>query len=112
MYLYDTKTQLYYKVTDKSKFLADLEDKDFEDIKQIFKMTYQENLLQNSLRVLRDKGFIIIEGEPVDMSDSVEMFREYIYYRFSKAVYDKMISNFEADFDYRMKVIANPSLLN
>ncbi len=109
--LWSTKYQNYYTVN-KDVFLKQLEDLDFPELKYVFKETYQENLLQNSLKILQDKGLIILDGESVNLSDSVEIFREYICYRYNETVYKKMIDNFEVDFDYKMKVLANPSILN
>jgi len=111
IYLWSTKYQSYYMVN-KEKFLKQLEDLDFPELKYIFKESYQENLLQTSLKILQDKGLIILDGESLDLSDSVEMFREYICYRYNETVYKKMIDNFTADFNYKMKVLANPSMLN
>jgi len=112
MYLFDNKDCNYYEIMDEKAFLAGLDDQDFKNIKYIFKMTYQEHLLQSSLKILRDAGYVELNGEPVDLSDTISMFKEYIIYRYGETAYNMMIVSFEADYDYRLKTIANPSMLN
>ncbi len=112
MYLFDNFDHNYYAITNPSDLLAHLDTKDLDYIKHLFKPTYQEQLLQDSLKILQDQGYIQVDGEPVDLNDTIEMFAKYISVRFGLPVYNKMIENFGKDFEYRMKIISNPSMLN
>ena len=112
MHIYDTNTQKYYRVTDKEAYLNYLEDIDFSELKQIFKMTYQEFLFQEGLRKLLLDGLINDLGYYMDVRSGCEMYREYIVNRYNESVYNKMIVNFKADYDYKARCAANPSMLN
>lgn len=112
IYLWDSVDQKYFKVVDKEVFLNLLEDFDFDQLKQIFKMTYQEYLFHNSLKVIQAKGIFLDMGYIMDVSEGVEMFKEYIINRYDENIYHKMIGNFKADYDYKAKHFGDVSILN
>ncbi len=52
MYLFDNYDNNYYAITNPSDLLTHLDTKDLDYIKHLFKPTYQEQLLQDSLKIL------------------------------------------------------------
>lgn len=112
IYIYDNKIQKYYKVLDKEDHLNSLEDLDFDDIKQIFKMIYFEFLFQEGLRLLISKGLIDDMGYYLDVREGAGMYKEYIINRYGERIYNSTIKNFKVDYDYQAKVAVNPSILN
>lgn len=113
MYLYEPIDRKYYEVTNTQDFKKYLDTIDLETIKTLFKSTYLEQCLNDTYDELEEAGWIEkSDGNWVDMKDTIIFFKNYLYVRFGESVYKVVISNFEAAFDHRMKVLANPSLMN
>ena len=112
MYLFEPIYLQYYEITNNEDFIKYLDKQNITNIKHLLKQTYQEQVLQDSLTILRDRGLTFVEGSGVSLKDTIEFFKKYIEDRFGEDVYKKIIFNFDRDFDFRMRTIANPSMLN
>ncbi len=114
MYLFEPTSLLYYEITNMDGFIEYIDTKDIIYIKTLFKASYQEKILQDSIDSLNKLGLLKIklEKSQFDLTDAVEFFKNYIIERYGESVYKIIEINFNADFDFRMRTIANPSMLN
>ncbi len=112
IYLWDSHDEKYFKVVDKEVFLNSLEDFNFDQLKQLVKMTYQEYLFHNSLKTIQAKGIFLDMGYIQDVSEGVKMLEEYVVNRYDENIYHKMISNFKAEYNYKAKHFGDTSMLN